>query len=129
MAKKATKSASSGAKKPKRSTRGSKAVARRTSSSSSGGGGKSSDAGEVFIKFLQSPLVTDLLAVAATAALASLAEHGVTNRDKGGKPAKRAGKAAKAAGKAAANAIGRRLTEEIDEIRKASKKAKAGAKG
>lgn len=128
MAKKATKSASSGAKKPKRSTRGSKAVARRTSSSS-GGGGKSSDAGEVFIKFLQSPLVTDLLAVAATAALASLAEHGVSNRDKGGKPAKRAGKAAKAAGKAAANAIGRRLTEEIDEIRKASKKAKAGAKG
>ena len=124
MAKKATKSASSGAKKPKRSTRGSKAVARRTV-----GGGKSSDAGEVFIKFLQSPLVTDLLAVAATAALASLAEHGVSNRDKEGKPGKRAGKAAKAAGKAAATAIGRRLTEEIDEIRKASKKAKAGAKG
>lgn len=126
MAKKATKAkATSGAtKKPKRSSAGSRSVAVRTS----GGGGKKTDAGEAFIKFLQSPLVTDLLAVAATAALASLAEHGVSSREKGGKPAKRAGKAAKAAGKAAANAIGRRLTEEIDEIRKASKAAKGGAK-
>ena len=127
MAKKATraKATSGAAKKPKRSSGGSKAVAKRASG---GGGGKKTEAGDAFIRFLQSPLVTDLLAVAATAALASLAEHGVSSRNGGGKPAKRAGKAAKAAGKAAANAIGRRLSEEIDEIRKASKAAKGGAK-
>src|SRR4028119_884641 len=36
--------------------------------------------GEAFIKLLQSPLVADLLAVAATAALAALAEHGFSSR-------------------------------------------------
>ena len=51
--------------------------------SSSGGGGRSGcenfDAGEAFIKLLQSPLVAELVAVAATAALAALAEHGFTS--------------------------------------------------
>ena len=95
----------------------------RSSSSSSSGG----TAGEAFIKLLQSPLVADLLAVAATAALAALAEHGFSSR--GGDDAvrgKRAGKAVKEAGKAAAAAIGRRLSTELEEIREASK-SKAGA--
>jgi hypothetical protein len=77
-----------------------------------------SGVGDAFLHFLQSPLVADLLAVAATAALAALAEQrfgGQTSRKKA------AGKAVKAAGAAAAAAIGRRLTEEIDEIKKASK--------
>lgn len=84
----------------------------------SGGG----DVSEGFIKLLQSPLVADLVAVAATAALAALAEHGFSNRGtgKGSKPAR----AVKEAGKAAAAAIGRRLGTEIDEIRKVSKAAK-----
>jgi hypothetical protein len=94
---------------------------------SSAGGGNASgkqgsgfDAGEAFIKLLQSPLVAELVAVAATAALAALAEQGFSS---GGTTTsgKRAGKAVKAAGKAAAAAIGRRLSTEIDEIRKAAK--------
>jgi hypothetical protein len=79
---------------------------------------------DAFIKLLQSPLVADLVAVAATAALAALAEHGFTSRgaseDARGR---RAGKAVKEAGKAAAAAVGRRLGNELDEIRQASKAA------
>jgi hypothetical protein len=93
-----------------------------------GGGRRSADPGmsDAFVKLLQSPLVAELVAVAATAALASLAEHGFTNSD--GSRSKRAGKAVKAAGKAAAAAVGRRLGNEIDEIRKAAKTSKGGAK-
>ena len=120
MAKKAAPRAGGGTKKTKKST--SKAVAVRRVQ---GGGRSGSDAGEAFIKLLQSPLVADLLAVAATAALAALAEHGFNSAGAtGGR--KRASKAVKEAGKAAASAIGRRLTNEFDEIMKASK-AKRGA--
>lgn len=83
--------------------------------------------GEAFIKLLQSPLVADLLAVAATAALAALAEHGFSSRGAESRRRDRAGKAVKEAGKAAAAAIGRRLSNELEEIRSASKKSKAGA--
>ena len=72
---------------------------------------------------LQSPLVADLVAVAATSALAALASEGFS-RD-GAQSGKRAGKAVKSAGKAAADAVKRRLTEEIDAIKKAAKDAKA----
>lgn len=111
----------------------SRAVAKTSSGSGGGSRGGSNDsssgstAGEAFIKLLQSPLVADLLAVAATAALAALAEHGFSSR--GGDDnarSKRAGKAVKEAGKAAAAAIGRRLSTELEEVRAASK-AKAGA--
>jgi hypothetical protein len=88
------------------------------------GGSRSQEGmGEAFIKLLQSPLVAELVAVAATAALAALAEHGFTSGSESTR-GKRAGKAVKEAGKAAAAAVGRRLGTEIDEIRKA---AKAGA--
>jgi len=116
MAKKAT--SKSGAR-----SRAKKAVATPRRSS----GGSNDSMGEAFIKLLQSPLVAELVAVAATAALAALAEQGFTRGD-GATRGKRAGKAVKEAGKAAASAIGRRLTTEIDEIRKASKASKAGAK-
>ncbi len=82
------------------------------------------DAGEAFVKLLQSPLVAELVAVAATAALASFAEHGFTSN--AGSRGNRAGHAVKQAGKAAAAAVGRRLGNEIDEIRKAA--TKDGAK-
>ena len=118
MAKSATGKASGGS---------SRAVTKSSSGSSGSGSSGSSSrngngAGDAFIKLLQSPLVADLLAVAATAALAALAEHGFTSRS-GDDAArgKRAGKAVKEAGKAAAAAIGRRLTTELDEVRKASK--------
>jgi hypothetical protein len=100
-------------------------VAKR--SSSSGGSGSQENMGEAVVKLLQSPLVAELVAVAATAALAALAEHGFTSRDEATR-GKRAGKAVKAAGKAAAAAIGRRLANEFDEIRAAAKDSKAGAK-
>jgi hypothetical protein len=84
--------------------------------------------GEAFIKLLQSPLVADLVAVAATSALAALAEHGFSSRGASG-GGKRAGKAVKEAGKAAAGAVKRRLTNEIEEIRKSAKpKGGEGAK-
>lgn len=127
MAKKATGKSDGG---KRGGTKKSTAVARVTSSGNGGGnsrGGPELDGmGDAFIKLLQSPLVADLVAVAATAALASLAEHGFTTRgaaDDGRKAGKRAGKAVKEAGKAAAAAVGRRLSNELDEIRKASKAA------
>ena len=99
----------------------SRAVAKRRES----GGNRGSDAGmgDAFIKLLQSPLVAELVAVAATAALAALAEHGFTSGE--ATRGKRAGKAVKEAGKAAAAAVGRRLSNELEEIRSA---AKSGAK-
>jgi hypothetical protein len=81
---------------------------------------------EMFLKLLQSPVVADLLAVAATAALAALAEHGF-NRSGADVGGKRASKAVKAAGKAAAAAVGRRLATEVDEIRKAARAKNAAA--
>jgi hypothetical protein len=90
------------------------------------GGRRSSDAGDAFIKLLQSPLVAELVAVAATAALAALAEQGFTSSSASRRS--RAGNAVKAAGKAAAAAVGRRLSTEIEEIRKASNASKGSAK-
>ena len=119
MAKKATtKSADKGRGKGAKKTRkASVAVTRRTDGGSSSSKDGVSDA---FVKLLQSPLVAELVAVAATAALASLAENGFTSGGEASR-GKRAGKAVKTAGKAAAAAIGRRLGAEIDEIRKAAK--------
>jgi len=127
MAKKATgKSEKSGGKKSGAKT--GTQVAR--ASSSSGGGGESKangfDPSEAFIKLLQSPLMAELVAVAATAALAALAEQGFTSTG-GATRGKRAGNAVKAAGKAAAAAVGRRLGTEIDEIKKAATKSGATA--
>ena len=120
---KATKAPGRGAARRKASgTKSGGSRVRSKAGADSGG-----TAGDAFIKLLQSPLVADLLAVAATAALAALAEHGFSSRgDSSG--GKRAGRAVKEAGKAAAAAIGRRLGTEIDEIRKASNAAKGGAK-
>ena len=119
MAKKATSKSRSGG-----GTKGgtSRSVAERRSD---GSGRRSGDAGmgDAFIKLLQSPLVAELVAVAATAALAALAEHGFTTGE--ATRGKRAGKAVKEAGKAAAAAVGRRLSNELEEIRSA---AKSGAK-
>src|SRR5437763_4914824 len=111
MAKKATTKSSSGASGGCKS----RAATKRTSTS-----GPQEGMGDALIKLLQSPLVAELVAVAATAALASLAEHGFASGG-GGSRGKRAGKAVKEAGKAAAAAVGRRLGNELDEIRKAAK--------
>lgn len=124
MAKKA--SAKSSGTKTKSGSTGTSVA--RVSGGSGAGSGKDNgfNAGEAFIKLLQSPLVAELVAVAATAALAALAEHGFTSGE--ATRGKRAGKAVKEAGKAAAAAVGRRLGTEIDEIRRAATDSKAGAK-
>lgn len=128
MAKKTTKSGgkAGGAGRNSGGKKTGTSVAKRSDRSE--GGSRSSDGGmgDAFIKLMQSPLVAELVAVGATAALAALAEHGFTTG--GATRGKRAGKAVKEAGKAAATAVGRRLGTEIDEIRKAASASKTGAK-
>lgn len=60
------------------------------------------------MKFAEHPLVADLLAVGALAAVAAIAEAG-----KGDPAAVKSSKAVKSAGKAAAAAIGARLLKEV----------------
>ena len=96
--------------------------AKKISGSSSRASSAKNTASDAFVSLLQSPLVADLVAVAATSALAALASEGFSREGANGK---RAGKAVKSAGKAAADAVKRRLTEEIDAIKKAAKDAKA----
>ena len=88
---------------------------------------RSSDltAADALFKLIESPLVADLLAVGATAALAAIAESRFSRKDDAGR---KSSKALKTAAKAAAAAMGRRLSTEVDEIRKASKKTKGSAK-
>lgn len=106
-----------------------KTPAKRASSRSKGSrsrsGSSSNTAADALLKLLESPLVADLLAVGATAALAALAEHRYSSRSGVGAGAKRA---LKGAVTAAASAMGRRIASEFDEIKKASKarSAKAG---
>ncbi len=122
MAKRATAKAEGGTRR-KAPTKG------RSSGSgsgrSTGGGSRSSgsrqrsskrDPVDSLIKLLKSPLVMELLAVGATAALAAITQQRSTSA-RGGEDS---GKAMKAAGKAAATAVGQRLAIEIEDIRNAS---------
>ena len=125
MAKKATTKASGGGKK----------VATRAKSSGSGGRSRSqsqsegvqSDMVDALIKLLQSPLVIDLLAVGATAALAAITEQR-SSRAQGAMDTRGSKKVLKAAGKAAAAAVGRRIATEFDEIKAASKRGREDRK-
>ncbi len=81
-------------------------------------------AADALFKLIESPLVADLLAVGATAALAAIAESRFSRRDDVGR---KSSKALKTAAKAAAAAMGRRLTSEVEAIRNSSK-AKGAAK-
>lgn len=120
MAKKASPKKSA-ATKPK-----TKAAARKPARKAPSTARASKDtAFDALLKLLESPLVADLLAVGATAALAAVAES--RHSRKTGADGK-SSKAVKAAGKAAAAAIGRRLSTEFEEIKKAAKKSKPGAK-
>ena len=73
-------------------------------------------------KLIDHPLVADLLAVGAMAAVAAIADHSVKTRT--GEAETGSGKAVKAAGKAAAAAIGKRLLTEVDAIRSTTKTKK-----
>lgn len=123
MAKKTTKSRGSAkdsakATHAKGSGSKSKTIAKRPVQARSDSG-----AGDALRKLLESPLVAELLAVGATAALAAIAQHGFGKGE-----GKGTSKALKQAGKAAAAAMGKKLASEFDEIRKASVQARTGAK-
>ena len=127
MAKKATpaRTAKPKAKKAVRKPVRAAGAERRKASGSSGRRSSDRTAGDALFKLLESPLVADLLAIGATAALAAIAE----NRSKRtGAESSKSSRSLKAAGKAAAAAMGRRLSTEFGEIRKASKKPMANGK-
>ena len=67
---------------------------------------------EALTRLAEHPLVTDLLAVGAMAAVAAIAEAGVQSKT-GAAKSDSSRKAVKAAGKAAAAAIGQRLLKEV----------------
>ena len=128
MAKKAssgttTKKAATKSAKPSRS----KAVATTTPRKQSGGNRSNRQEGngaaDMLLKLLESPIVADLLAVGATAALAALAEHRYSARSEG----KGAERALKGAVTAAAAAMGRRIATEFDEIKKSAKAKREAA--
>jgi hypothetical protein len=87
---------------------------------------RGSSTGFDIAKLLDHPLVTDLLAVGAIAAVAAIADHSVKTRTGEGESGSR--KAVKAAGTAAAAAIGKRLMTEVVAIRDVSK-AKGSKRG
>lgn len=72
---------------------------------------------EALAKFADHPLVADLLAAGAIAAVAAIADH-----QRGGKKAT-SSKVVKAAGQAAASAIGKKLMGEFGSVADAATKA------
>ncbi|MDQ3470898.1 MAG: hypothetical protein M3428_00705 [Pseudomonadota bacterium] len=122
MAKTATKSTKKkSASKPVASSRGGRQSGSGNRSRPKAAGNTAADA---LLKLLQSPLVADLLAVGATAAVAALTEHRYSSRSGAGSGAKRA---LKGAVTAAAAAMGRRIATEFDEIKKSAKAKSAAA--
>ena len=70
---------------------------------------------EALAKLADHPLVADLLAAGAVAAVAAIAEHQLGSKKKQG-----SAKVVKAAGQAAASAIGRKLMDEFGSVRDAA---------
>ena len=125
MAKKASAATTGGKRSTKAKAAPRKAVRAAPSSRSKRAANDDSTVTDALFTLLESPLVAELLAVGATAAWAAITESRYSRKT--GTDAKST-KIAKAAGKAAAAAIGRRLTTEFSEIRKASKKPAGTAK-
>lgn len=128
MAKKATKKRGGTPARKAPSKKASQAAPKRSSSKKTAGKPKakiesSMNAGEALVGLLESPLVADVLAAGAAAALASFTHHSLSRRKEGG-----SARALKDAAKAAGTAMTARLTEELDEILEAAK-AKAKREG
>jgi len=84
---------------------------------------KPRDGFDTLKKLADHPLVADLLAVGAMAAVAAIAEQGFSGKSKG--KSSGSSRAVKDAGKAAAAAIGKRLITEFEAVKKASTTAKS----
>ena len=109
-------------KKVKKTSKAVKAVAKAAPKTQKKGARKvAGDAADALWKLADHPLVGELLAVGATAAVVALAEGGLSGKKKA------SARAVKTAGKAAAAAIGARLISEFTEIKKPSKPAKPKA--
>ena len=113
------------AKAPKKVKKAAKAVALKAKADRSKKGGKkkskAGNAADALWKLAEHPLVGDLLAAGAMAAVAAIAEKGLIEKGKKGVSSR----VVKDAGKAAAAAIGLRLLTEFDEAKKVTKPAKA----
>jgi hypothetical protein len=80
----------------------------------------SQGAADAIAGLLESPLVADVLAAGAAAALASFTHHSLSRKAEGGSK-----QALKDAAKAAASAMGTRLAAEFDEIIKAAEESRS----
>lgn len=122
MAKAKTAAAPKKVKKGANAVRAVAKTAPKAEKKKKGGKSKAKDAADALWKLAEHPLVGELLAIGATAAVAAIAEGS-------GKAKKKiaSNEAVKQAGKAAAAAIGARLISEFAEgkAKKAAKSAKA----
>lgn len=113
--KKASKAAAAGKKRKNAATVKAAPVAKS--------GANANGAADAIVGLLESPLVADILATGAAAALASITHHRLTRRREASSR-----QALKEAVKSAAAAMGARLSEEFEEILESAKKANAEAK-
>ena len=104
-----------------------KTAARMSSGGSSGGRKRANTksegingAADALVKLLESPLVAELLALGASAALASFTAQRFRSTDDG----RSTRRALKMAVKSAGAAMGSRLATECDEIRESARKAR-----
>ena len=94
--------------------------AKKAKAAKSAGTKKSSSGGfDALAKLAEHPIIADLIAVGATAAVAAIAERGLSS-----KSGSKTGNAAKTAGKAAAAAIGKRLMAEYEAVKDAATDSK-----
>lgn len=110
-------------KAKKKSAKADKAASKPSVKTKKKGGSKSkANAVDALLKIADHPLVGELVAIGATAAVAAIAQQGLGKSKKGGST-----KAVKEAGKAAAAAIGARLISEFAEEKSAKKARPAKA--
>ena len=111
------KKAGAKADKPKtKKNKGEQGGKRKTGGSSS----RSGNAAEALMKLAEHPIVADLIAVGATAAVAAIVKSKSDTSDKAG-----SARAVKNAGKAAAAAIGARLVDEFKAVKQTAKSAQS----
>jgi hypothetical protein len=115
----AKKKAAGDSDKPKKRKAGKAKAAGAAPKAKRGGAKRKSGASSVdaILKLAEHPIVADLIAVGATAAVAAIAS-GRSDKAKGG-----SAQAVKAAGKAAASAIGARLVEEFKAVKQSAGEA------
>lgn len=125
MAKKATKAPAKKASAKKPRGRAAKPKPRPSSASGRKQAPRNETAGarEALVGLLETPLVAEVIAAGAAAALATLTQQALSRRAEGG-----TAKSLKLAAKAAATAMGTRLATEFDEIVRVSKEAERGSR-